>query len=117
MERVSVPPPIPVPSYLAHHHGNALLRPSLLMKEGWRFRCCFSRSPPWPACSQQSAPSSSPPELFDLRVWVQLCRFLQLAAWREDGPDLRPKSGRQMGQETGSLFQPAPQFILDRLQQ
>lgn len=92
---------------------------SLLLGAGWGFGSSRPRSPspPWPVRSQKARP---PPPLllgFDLLVRVQPPRFLQLPAQREDAPDPPPRSGRQMGQETGSFFQPSPLFILDRLQQ
>lgn len=117
MERASAPRPVPgCPGTLL---PAPLLSGALLMKEGWGLRCCSpNRLRPRSQCALGKVP---PPPLLlsSLIFWFGFSCFvfLQLPAWREDGPDLQPQSGRQMGQETGSLFQPLPLFILDRSQQ
>lgn len=69
------------------HHGSkpplpALLRSLFVNDRGSGFVLLFLliAFAPEPVCSQQSAPSSPPPELFDLLVWVQLFRFFAITS-------------------------------------
>lgn len=80
MERASAPRPVPgVPGYPAARSPSVLR----FVNEG---RLGFALLFPLiafalePVCSRQSAPSSSPPELFDLLVWVQLFRFFAITS-------------------------------------